>query len=210
MIQLDVISDPICPWCYIGKARLDQALMERPAHPFVIEWHPFQLNPEMPRAGIPRKDYYRNKFGSREAAAEVVSNIMEAAAETGLDFDLSAIPRVPNTLDAHRLILWAGVEGVQPAVVSALFHAYFQDLRDIGDRDVLCDIADGAGLDAAMIRRLLEGESDLKLIVERDAAFRGMGVTGVPTFLVDRKQAVPGAQPADLWVRVIDEIAGVG
>ncbi|WP_172328716.1 DsbA family oxidoreductase [Mangrovicoccus sp. HB161399] len=209
MIKLDVISDPICPWCYIGKTRLDQALAARPKHPFVIEWHPFQLNPDMPREGIDRKGYYETKFGSREAAAETVATIMEAAKETGLDFDLSAIPRVPNTLDAHRLILWAEVEGCQQAVVDALFRAYFQDCRDIGDRDVLCDIADGAGMDAAMMHRLLGGDADLKLIVERDAAFRGMGVTGVPTFLVDRKQAVPGAQPAQLWIQVIDEIAGM-
>ncbi|WP_108263410.1 DsbA family oxidoreductase [Mangrovicoccus ximenensis] len=209
MIKLDVISDPICPWCYIGKTRLDQALAQRPKHPFVIEWHPFQLNPDMPREGIDRKGYYETKFGSKEAAAETVTSIMAAAKETGLEFDLSAIPRVPNTLDAHRLILWAEVEGCQGPVVDALFHAYFQEGRDIGDRDVLCDIADAAGMDAAMMHRLLDSDADLKLIVERDAAFRGMGVTGVPTFLVDRKQAVPGAQPADLWVQVIDEIAGM-
>lgn len=208
MIQLDIISDPICPWCYIGKTRLDQALAKRPSHPFIIAWHPFQLNPDMPREGIERAGYYPAKFGGDEGAARVTSQIMAAAEETGLSFDLGAIPRVPNTLDAHRLILWAGVEGVQTQVVDDLFQAYFQDHRDIGEKEVLADIADGAGLDAALMHQLLSSDSDLEAVREQDTAFRGMGVTGVPTFLVDRKQAVPGAQPADLWVKVIDEIAG--
>lgn len=208
MIQLDIISDPICPWCYIGKTRLDQALAARPSHPFVIEWHPFQLNPDMPREGIDRSGYYAAKFGGAENAAKVTEEIMAAAAETGLDFDLDAIPRVPNTLDAHRLILWAGTEGVQSQVITALFDAYFQEGRDIGNREVLADIADTVGLDAAMMHHLLQSDADLDTIREKDAAFRGMGVTGVPTFLVNRQQAVPGAQPAALWVQVIDEIAG--
>lgn len=209
MIQLDVISDPICPWCYIGKTRLDQALAARPSHPFVIQYHPFQLNPEMPRAGTDRQSFYRDKLGGAERAAEINDAIRAAARDSGLDFDPDANPRIPNTLDAHRLIVWADVEGAADKVVDALFHAYWQDGRDIGDREVLSDIADGAGLDAAMIRRLLASDADLTLVVERDAAFRAMGVTGVPTFIVDRKQAVSGAQPAFLWVQVIDEIAGV-
>lgn len=210
MIQLDIVSDPICPWCYIGKTQLDRALAARPTHPFVIEWHPFQLNPEMPAEGIARSGYYPRKFGGEEAAAKVTDTIMAAAAQAGLSFDLDAIPRVPNTLDAHRLILWAGLEGAQSAVVDALFQAYFQEHRDIGDREVLGDIADSAGMDAALVQQLLAGDADLELIRERDAAFREMGISGVPTFLVNRQQAVPGVQPADLWISVIDEIAGAG
>lgn len=208
MIQLDIISDPICPWCYIGKTQLDRALAARPTHPFVIEWHPFQLNPDMPATGIDRSGYYPAKFGSQDAADNVTATIAAGAADAGLDFDLNAIPRVPNTLDAHRLILWAGVEGAQTQVVDALFQAYFQDHRDIGDHEVLADIADSAGMDAAMIQQLLAGDSDVTLIRERDAAFREMGITGVPTFLVNRQQAVAGVQPASLWTEVIDEIAG--
>lgn len=208
MIKLDIISDPICPWCYIGKAQLDRALAARPTHPFIIEWHPFQLNPDMPPEGIDRRNYYPTKFGSQEAADKVTAEIMAAAKDAGLEFDLDAIPRVPNTLDAQRLILWAGVEGDQTRVVDALFKAYFQDHRDIGDAEVLADIADGAGLDAALMHQLLRGESDLDLVRDRDSAFREMGITGVPTFLVNRQQAVPGVQPADLWIKVIDEVAG--
>ena len=207
MIKLDILSDPICPWCYIGKARLDAALAERPDHAFTIEYHPFQLNPDMPSGGMDRRSYLEAKFGGRDAATEVYAKIDAAAAESGLDIDWSGIDRTPNTLDAHRLIHWAGIEGRQLAVVSALFRAYFQESRDIGDRDVLADIADSAGLDAAAIRRLLEGDADAEAIAARDAHARERGVTGVPTHIIAEQHVVPGAQPTDLWLKLIDEIA---
>ena len=207
MIKLDILSDPICPWCYIGKARLDAALAERPDHAFTIEYHPFQLNPDMPSGGMDRRSYLEAKFGGRDAATEVYAKIDAAAAESGLDIDWSGIDRTPNTLDAHRLIHWAGIEGRQLAVVSALFRAYFQESRDIGDRDVLADIADSAGLDAAAIRRLLEGDADAEAIAGRDAHARERGVTGVPTHIIADEHVVPGAQPTDLWLKLIDEIA---
>ena len=207
MIKLDILSDPICPWCYIGKARLDAALAERPDHAFTIEYHPFQLNPDMPSGGMDRRSYLEAKFGGRDAATEVYAKIDAAAAESGLDIDWSGIDRTPNTLDAHRLIHWAGIEGRQLAVVSALFRAYFQESRDIGDRDVLADIADSAGLDAAALRRLLEGDADAEAIAARDAHARERGVTGVPTHIIADEHVVPGAQPTDLWLKLIDEIA---
>ena len=206
MIKLDILSDPICPWCYIGKTNLDRALERHPDHPFEIEWHPFQLNPDMPREGMDRRAYLEAKFGGREAAAEVYARVDEAARETGIEIDWGAIPRVPNTLDAHRLIHWAGLEGRQTPVVAALFRAYFKEGRDIGDRDTLADIADGAGLDAAMIRRLLATDADEEDIRARDAHARERGVTGVPTFVIANQHVVPGAQPPELWVRLIDEI----
>ncbi len=205
-IQLDIISDPICPWCLIGKTQLDQALADRPGHPFAIQWHPFQLNPDMPREGMDRKAYLEAKFGGPEGAQKVYGRIADHAKEIGLDIDLDGITRTPNTLDAHRLIHWAGIERKQQAVVDALFAAYFKEGRDIGDRDTLADIADGAGLDAAAIHRLLASDADLAGIRERDAKAREMGITGVPTFIVAGKHAVPGAQPPDLWLKVIDEI----
>lgn len=208
MIKLDILSDPICPWCMIGKARLDRALEARPGHPLEIEWHPFQLNPEMPPEGMGRRDYLEAKFGGKARAAEVYGRIDEAARESGIEIDWGAIPRTPNTLDAHRLIHWAGLEGRQTPVVSALFRAYFKEGRDIGDRDTLADIADGAGLDAAMIRRLLASDADAGDIRARDANARARGVTGVPTFIVAGQHVVPGAQPPELWTRLIDEITG--
>ncbi|MEL6522222.1 MAG: DsbA family oxidoreductase [Pseudomonadota bacterium] len=208
MIQLDILSDPICPWCYIGKTLLDKALAERPDHPFALQWHPFQLNPDMPRDGMDRRTYLETKFGGKQQAVEVYSRIAEAGEAAGLMMNLGAIERTPSTLDAHRLIHWAGIESKQTEVYEGLFDAYFNKGRDIGDRDVLADIADSAGLDAAAIRRLLEGDSDLEDIQARDAHARQRGVTGVPTFIVANQHVVPGAQQPDLWVRLIDEING--
>ena len=207
MIKLDILSDPICPWCYIGKTNLDRALEARPDHPFEIEWHPFQLNPDMPAGGMDRQEYLDTKFGGRENAVAVYSRIAEAARAAGLkDVDLDAIPRTPNTIDAHRLIHWAGLEGRQTATVTRLFKAYFEEARDIGDREVLLEIAEGVGLDRAMIERLLDSDADAEDIRARDAHARGRGVTGVPTFVVGSQHVVPGAQPTELWASVIDEL----
>ncbi|MEL7114649.1 MAG: DsbA family oxidoreductase [Pseudomonadota bacterium] len=206
MVKLDILSDPICPWCYIGKTQLDRALEQVGDHPFEIEWHPFQLNPDMPDSGMDRREYLETKFGGKERAVQVYGQIAEAAEAAGLEIDFGAIQRTPNTLDAHRLIHWAGLEGRQTPVVMALFRAYFKEGRDIGDIDVLADVADGAGLDAAMIRKLLQGTSDREDIRARDAWARERGVTGVPTFVVGQQHAVPGAQPPELWVKVINEI----
>jgi predicted DsbA family dithiol-disulfide isomerase len=206
VIKLDILSDPICPWCLIGKARLDAALAERPGHPFAIEYHPFQLNPDMPAGGMDRRAYLEAKFGGRDEAAEVYDRIDAAARDAGLEIDWEGIAHTPNTLDAHRLIHWAGIEGRQIAVVSALFRAYFLEGRDIGDHDVLADIADGAEMDAAAIRRLLAGDADRDGIAARDAHARERGVTGVPTHIVAEQHVVPGAQSAELWIKLIDEI----
>ena len=147
-IKLDIMSDPICPWCYIGKAHLDRALEAHPDHRFVIEWHPFQLNPDMPAGGMDRRAYLEGKFGGKEGAVRAYAPVVENAAKAGLKIDFEGMKRTPNTLDAHRLIHWAGIEGKQTAAVSALFTAYFVDARDIGDHEVLADIADSIGMDA--------------------------------------------------------------
>ncbi|HHB80955.1 MAG TPA: DsbA family oxidoreductase, partial [Aliiroseovarius sp.] len=145
-IPLYIFSDPICPWCYIGKARLDKALLARPDHPFRIEWHPFQLNPTMPPEGMDRRAYMEAKFGGKKGAVTAYQPIVDAAEAEGRDFDLSAIKRTPNTLNALRLIHWAALEGVQPLVVDRLFKAYFAEGRDIGQDDVLADIGAEAGM----------------------------------------------------------------
>jgi predicted DsbA family dithiol-disulfide isomerase len=206
MVKLDILSDPICPWCYIGKANLDRALERHPEHPFEIEWHPFQLNPDMPAEGMDRREYLETKFGGKENAARVYARIDEAAKAAGLEINWEGIRVTPNTLDAHRLIHWAGLEGRQTPVVSALFRAYFREGRDIGDAGVLLDIAEGAGFDRAMAERLLESDADAEDIRTRDAHARARGVTGVPTFVVANRHVVPGAQPPELWEHVIGEI----
>ena len=207
-IKLDIMSDPICPWCYIGKAHLDRALEAHPDHPFVIEWHPFQLNPDMPAEGMDRRAYLEGKFGGKDGAVKAYALVVEHAEQAGLKIDFEGMKRTPNTLDAHRLIHWAGVEGKQTAAVSALFQAYFVDARDIGDAEVLADVADTVGMDASVVLRLLASDADRDDIQARDAHSRKMGITSVPTFIVAGQHAVPGAQPPELWARVIAELTG--
>ena len=206
MIKLDIISDPICPWCYIGKSNLDRALEARPDHPFEIEWHPFQLNPEMPAEGMDRQAYLDSKFGGRAQADTVYGRIADAGKAAGLNMKLADIPRTPNTIDAHRLIHWSGLEGRQTAAVSRLFKAFFEEMQDISEHDVLLDVAEGIGMDRTMTERLLASDADVADIRARDAHARERGVTGVPTFLVANQHALPGAQPTELWAQVLDEL----
>lgn len=211
MVKLDIISDPICPWCYIGKANLNAALAQFPDHPFTIEWHPFQLNPEMPAGGMDRKTYLETKFGGKAAAAKAYAPVVAHAEKAGLTINFEAMQVTPNTIDAHRLIHWAGIEARQLLVVDLLFKAYFVEGRDIGSHEVLADIADMAEMDAALITRLLASDADIADIRARDAHSRDMGISAVPTFVVANQHAVPGAQPTDLWVKVIgDIIAQIG
>jgi predicted DsbA family dithiol-disulfide isomerase len=207
MIKLDILSDPICPWCFIGKANLDRALEQRPNHPFVIEWHPFQLNPDMPAGGMDRRAYMEAKFGGRDGAVRAYTPVLQAAEKAGLTINFEGIARTPSTLDAHRLIHWAGLEGRQTAVVSALFRAYFVEGRDIGDAATLADIAGAIGLDRAMTERLLASEADAKDVRARDAHARDRGVNGVPTFVIANQHVVVGAQPTELWLQVVDELS---
>lgn len=206
MVTLDIYSDPVCPWCLIGKALLDRALESAPDHPFRIEWHPFQLNPDLPKAGADRRSYLEAKFGGQMAAVKVYARVMEAAEQAGVEINLERIDRQPNTLDAHRLIHWAGLEGRQTAAVSALFRAYFRDGRDIGDAEVLTAVGSGIGMDSAVLGRLLASDADVDVIRRRDANARQRGVTAVPTFLLGSRYVLPGAQPVALWQQVMAEI----
>ncbi len=206
MIQLDIFSDPICPWCYIGKAQLETALAQVDGNPFTIRWLPFMLNPDMPADGMDRRTYLERKFGGQDGAVRAYAPVAERAQAAGLALNLEGIEKTPSTIDAHRLIHWAEMEGAQGAVVDALFKAYFEEGRDIGSHEVLADIADGAGMDASVVLKLLASDADRREIVERDAAARGMGVQAVPTFIVAGQHAVPGAQPPELWLKVIEEL----
>jgi predicted DsbA family dithiol-disulfide isomerase len=207
-IRLEILSDPICPWCYIGKAGLDAALERRADHPFVVSWHPFMLNPDMPAEGMDRREYLQAKFGPPDQVVKAYLPVQQAAERAGLAMDLSQIARTPSTLNAHRLIHWAGLEGRQTPVVSALFRAYFAEGRDIGDADTLADIAAIAGMDRAVTARLLASEADADEVRAADATTRAQGVQGVPTFVVAGEYVVTGAQPTDFWLQVIDELTG--
>ncbi|WP_439143152.1 DsbA family oxidoreductase [Planktotalea sp.] len=206
MVKLDIISDPICPWCFIGKTLLDRALEAEPEHPFEIEWHPFQLNPDMPMEGMDRREYLERKFGGKEAAVKVYAQIDQHARDVCLELDLGGIKRTPNTLNAHRLIHWAGIEQRQSMIVAAMFRAYFKEGRDISDVEVLADLADTCGMDASLVQRLLATDEDLEGIREKDAGFRKMGVNSVPTFIIAGQHAVPGAQSPEMWRKVIADI----
>ena len=161
----------------------------------------------MPAEGMERRAYLEAKFASKENAVKAYAPVLARAEAAGLTLNLGTITRTPNTLDAHRLIHWAGIEGKQNDAVMALFAAYFEQGRDIGDPEVLADLADGLGMDAAVVAKLLKGDADRDFIKTRDAQFRQMGITSVPTFIVNGQQAVPGCQDSALWLQVIDEIA---
>ena len=206
MIKLDIISDIACPWCYVGKSYLDRALEARPEHPFHIEWHPYQLDPDLPSEGMDRRAYMEAKFGSRENIVRVHEPLLAHAERAGAVFDLPAIRRAPNTLDAHRLVHWAGLEGRQTPMVAALFRAYWREGRDIGDPATLAAIAGEAGLDSAVTARLLATDADRAEIRTRIEHSQARGVQSVPTFIVAGRHATQGAQPTELWMNAIDEL----
>ena len=202
MLTIDVISDVICPWCFIGKRRLEKALAGRPA---TVRWHPFQLNPDMPREGIDRKDYRIKKFGSWERSLELDAQVAAAGRGEGIAFDFDRMARTPNTLDAHRVIWLAGERGVQDAVVEALFLAYFTDGRDLSDRATLAEVAAGAGLDRDEVDELLEGDKGLDVVRAGEEQARRLGVSGVPFFVVNGKVALSGAQPPELFRQAFEQ-----
>lgn len=205
-VSLDIFSDPICPWCLIGKTRLDAALDARPTHPFEITWRPFMLNPAMPPEGMDRKTYLERKFGGPQRAADVYGAIAETAAAEGLDVRLDAITRTPSTLDAHRLLRWAAAEDAQDGVVDALFDMYFRQARDISERSALLEAAERGGMTVAVVDRLLNSDADIREVMDEDADARAAGMRGAPSFVIAGRHVVPGAQPTDLWLNVIDDI----
>ena len=207
MIQLDIFSDPVCPWCYLGKANLDRAIAENGAAPFVIVWHPFQLNPDLPREGVDKTAYLTARLGGPERLSQIHTHFRDMALQAGVAMDPDKPKRIPNTLDAHRLIHWAGVEGRQDQMVQALFHAYWVDGLDIGAPAVLAKLAGDAGMDAAAIARLLASDADRDVVAAREAHARERGVNAVPTFVIADQYVLSGAQPPELWGQVIAEVS---
>jgi predicted DsbA family dithiol-disulfide isomerase len=195
MRTIDVISDAICPWCWIGKAHLDAALAElsRDGLEFRVRWKPFQLNPDMPEEGVERATYRAQKFGSVERGKELDAQVAEAGRAAGLAFRHDLMLRTPNTVAAHRVIRAAEQAGVQDAVVSALFRAYFQEGRDIGDPAVLDAVAVGARLPG--MAAMLAGDEHRDAVLAEDMAARRGGISGVPSFLMDRHLLFSGAMP---------------
>jgi predicted DsbA family dithiol-disulfide isomerase len=206
MISLDIISDPICPWCYIGKARLDAATRALDATPFELSWRIFQLNPTMPAEGMDRRAYLEWKFGGPEQADRIYGEIDRVATASGLSLNLDGIGRTPNTFDAHRLIRWARTTGAQTAVVDELFKRYFEKGEDIGDRDLLLDVGESVGMERELVARLFDSDADTADLQEEEALARQMGVTGVPTFILGERYVLTGAQETETWTKVVDEL----
>ncbi len=207
---IDVVSDVVCPWCYIGKRRLEAALATlraaEPDLPIAVRWHPFELNPDLPPEGADRRAYLDAKFGGPERAREIYARVRAAGETVAIPFDFDAIERQPNTLEAHRLIAWAQTrpEGNADALVENLFRAYFIEGRYVGDRDELVRIAGEAGFDPDDARALLASDALRAEVAGAEQRARQMGVSGVPFFIFDGKTAVSGAHEA---ATLLDAIA---
>jgi predicted DsbA family dithiol-disulfide isomerase len=204
-MQIDFISDTVCPWCFIGKRRLGRAIAMRPAISFDVRYRPYRLDPSVPKGGLERDAYLVAKFGKNGGVEEAQKVIAAEGEKEGIAFDFAAIRRAPNTLDSHRLIRWAALTGAQDEVVERLFAAYFENGEDIGDIRVLADIADVCGMDGSQVADMLESDQDLALVEREDQLAREMGVTGVPAMIFANKVAVSGAREPEVLTMVIDK-----
>lgn len=197
-LSIDVVSDVVCPWCYIGKRKLEAALALPEAADLpnvVIRWHPFQLNPDVPAQGIGRKQYLEDKFGGPQGAAEVYDRVRTAGKAAGLDLNIEGITRQPNTLAAHALIAFAQLGDADGSdIKERLLKAYFVEGRFIGSPQVLADIADEAGLNGTQALAFVTDSEQLSAVAQADAQVRSMGISGVPFFIFNQKVAVSGAQ----------------
>jgi predicted DsbA family dithiol-disulfide isomerase len=204
---IDVVSDVVCPWCFLGKKSLDRALENVPDIPVAVRWRPFQLDPTIPPGGLDRQVYMRRKFGSTERLEAAHRTLEERGKAVGIDYAFDRIKRSPNTLDAHRLVRWAGEAEHQDAVVERLFRGYFSDGEDIGDHAALARLAAEAGMDERSVAERLAGDGD-RIEVEGEIAQAGQaGITGVPCFIFAGRYAVSGAQPVETLADVIRQVA---
>ena len=192
-LTIDIVSDAVCPWCWIGKRNLDAALAANPDLNVDIRWRPYQLDPTIPAGGLDRKEYMQRKFGDRVPG--ISERITEAGREAGIDFVFDAIKISPNTIDAHRLIRWAASAGVQTQVVEDLFRVFFHDGGDIGDHATLLAVGMRAGMDEATLTKLLASDADVDAVEQEIATAQGLGISGVPCFIFGGQFAVSGAQP---------------
>jgi len=202
-LRIDVVSDVVCPWCFIGKRRLEKAVALTPDVPVEVYYHPYFLNDWIPREGMAREDYLTKKFGSPEAYRGMAGRVAENAAQEGLTYAVDKIARQPNTLDSHRLIHWAGLQGKGPEMKQRLMDLYFSEGADLTDREVLVRAAAAVGLDADTVRAKLATEDDVRETTQAADAAKEAGINGVPTFIVDGRYAVSGAQPPEILAQVI-------
>ena len=214
-MQIDIISDVVCPWCYIGKRRLERALAEFAVRaPHVVperRWHPFELNPDLPAEGVDRAQYLASKFGGAERAAAVYARVRAAGESVGLALDFDGIARQPNTRDAHRLLAWASEQSLAVAdhLAEVLFRAYFTERRFVGDPEVLVALASDVGLDGGEARAMLASDAHRGAIEALEQRAHGLGVTGVPFFIFADRLAVSGAQTPEVMLEALTEAVGL-
>lgn len=207
VVDIEVYSDVVCPWCYVGRRRLEAAVQQLEGkHEVRVTWKPYQLNPWVPAEGMDRAEYRRIKFGSAERSSGMDTRLVDAGRGEGIDLHFDRIKRTPNTLAAHRLIWLAEQQGRQIEMVDTLFQAYFTDGKDIGDLAQLTELAAAAGLDAEAVSAFLATEDGLTEVQAEEEAGRALGIDGVPFFLLAGKYGVSGAQPASVLVDVIERV----
>ena len=206
-LQIEIVYDLVCPWCYLGVRRLFRTMRRRPDLLFDLAWRPFLLNPDMPRAGMARADYVIRKFGGEDRARRLYVSIAEIGAAEGVEFRFERIRRTPSSVDAHRLVRWAAPHGRSSEVAEALFAAHFADGHDIGDHAVLRAVALAVGLDAAAFARVLRSDEDVDAVHADNLRAHRLGINGVPCFVVGGRHAVAGAQEPEVLERLLDVAA---
>ena len=204
-LEIDVISDVMCPWCYIGKTNLDAAIAQMEGLEVTVRWRPYQLDSSLPKEGLDRATYLNNKFGGEQGAQQVYDRIKEAGKALGIEFNFEAMKVSPNTLDAHRVIMWAGGQSpeIQNKLVERLFEIFFLEGGHLGEDEVLAKAAEEAGMDGSIIAGLLKGDDDKERVSTEISHAAQMGIQGVPCFIIDNKFAVMGAQPPEQLVEAM-------
>jgi predicted DsbA family dithiol-disulfide isomerase len=206
-VTIDVFSDVVCPWCFIGKRRLEKAIALKPEIPVEVRYQPYFLNPWIPREGISRDEYLTTKFGSPQKYEQIAQRVVVAAQADGLTYNVGALKRQPNTIDCHRLIQWAQSVGRGPQMKQRLMELYFTDGGDLSDREVLVKAADDCGLDANQVREMLATEQDVEEITKAAEAASNSGIQGVPFFIIGGKFGVSGAQSPEHLAAAIEQAA---
>jgi len=206
-VTIDVVSDVVCPWCFIGKRRLEKAIALRPDIPVEVRWHPYFLNDWIPREGISREEYLTKKFGSVDRYKGIAQRVSAAAAAEGLTYNIGGVSRQPNTLDAHRLILWARNSGDPARMKQRLMELYFSEGADLTDREVLVRAAVDCGMDADTVRKLLASDADVDRVTQEAERAKEAGIDGVPCFIIGNALAVSGAQAPEYLADAIARVA---
>ena len=211
MSGIEVYFDPVCPWCYIGKSRLDRAINRMGCGSVPLTWSPFLLNPDIPAGGVDRKAYLHWKFGGEEGARLAYEPVATAAEAEELEFHPDRISRTPSTVDAHRLLIWADVEGFDVSrLIDGMFRAYFCLGLDISESSVLVSLANACGMDGAVVDRLLKGDQDKETVMASNRRARVKGIDSIPCFILGNSYAVHGAQPSEVWQSILPQLLDGG